>query len=295
MGTVTDLNIEGLKKIHEGKVRQIYEVDDKRIMLVATDRISAFDVVFKQGIPDKGRMLTEISNHWFKKLGINHHLDETEVENFPKEALPYKDELRGRAVVVKKAKRIDFECIVRGYIIGSGWKDYQRSGAVCGIKLPDGLKLADKFEEPLFTPSTKAEEGEHDENVDFEYMKGKLGAELAEKLKELSINIYKTVRDELEPLGIILADTKFEFGLDENGEPMLIDECCTPDSSRFWDSSSYEPGKNPLSFDKQIFRDYIESSGWDKTPPAPEIPQEIIDKTRKRYADICRLLTGSEY
>lgn len=293
MNTVMKTNCEGLNKIYEGKVREIYAVSDM-LLLVATDRISAFDVVFNEGIADKGRILTQVSNHWFNLLDFKNHLVETDSSKFPEECLPYAEILKDRAVLVKRANRVDFECIVRGYIIGSGWKDYQKTGAICGIKLPSNLKLADKLPEAIFTPSTKAPDGEHDVNVDFSEMENTLGKEMANNLKDISINIYTDIQKRAAEKGIILADTKFEFGLDDDGEIMLIDECCTPDSSRFWEAETYTPGKNPDSFDKQIFRDYLETLNWDKTPPPPAIPEDIAVKTRNRYIDIYKRITGKD-
>jgi phosphoribosylaminoimidazole-succinocarboxamide synthase len=286
------LDMPGLKKLYAGKVREIYDLG-KDLLLVATDRISAFDVVFEDGIPDKGRILTGISNYWFHHLrDVPNHLIATEVTDFPAECHAFRQELQGRAVVVRKCRRIDFECVVRGYLIGSGWKDYQQTGAVCGIRLEKGLRMADKLPEPIFTPATKAPDGEHDLNIDLGYMSDRVGVELANRLRDLSIHIYSVVRDAMLPKGIILADTKFEFGFDANNELRLIDECCTPDSSRFWDATTYQPGRSPDSFDKQIFRDYLETLAWDKTPPPPPVPPEVTEKTRARYIEILERITG---
>ncbi|MBI4976299.1 MAG: phosphoribosylaminoimidazolesuccinocarboxamide synthase [Spirochaetes bacterium] len=288
--SLTKIDLPKLKKLYEGKVRQIYDMGE-HLMLVATDRLSAFDVIFNEGIPDKGKILTRISNHWFNHVGVPHHLITTDVTDFPPECKPYADILRDRAVIVKKAKRIDFECIVRGYLIGSGWKEYQEKGSVSGISLPSGLMLADKLPEPLFTPSTKAPDGEHDINVTMDYVKNNIGTEMASMLAKLSIGVYLKVAHAMAPKGVILADTKFEFGV-YNDEIILIDEVCTPDSSRFWDAKTYTPGENPQSYDKQIVRDYLETTGWNKEPPPPALPAAIIDRTRARYVEMLTLVTG---
>lgn len=290
MSAQTTIELPKLKKLYEGKVRQIYDMGE-HLMLVATDRLSAFDVIFNEGIPDKGKILTRISNHWFSTLGVKNHIVADDIAKFPEACKPYADILRDRAVIVKKAKRVDFECIVRGYLIGSGWKEYQSSGKVCGIELPKGLRLAEKLPKPIFTPSTKAPDGEHDINVDMDYVKGKIGASLASQLEKLSLTVYTKAAEAMLAKGIILADTKFEFGQVDN-ELILIDEVCTPDSSRFWDAASYKPGENPLSFDKQLVRDHLEASGWNKLPPPPPLPKDIIDKTRARYLEMLTLITG---
>lgn len=289
---LTEIKLPSLNRIYEGKVRVIFSLGDELLLFVATDRISAFDVVFNEGVPEKGRILTQISNFWFNQLDVAHHLVTTEINNFPEECWQYRNQLVGRSVLVRKARRIDFECVVRGYIIGSGWKDYQKTGSVCGITLPKGLKLAEKLPEPIFTPATKAPDGEHDLNIDFATMSSAIGHDLATRLRDLSLHIYTTVRDELILKGIILADTKFEFGFDRDENLLLIDECCTPDSSRFWDASTYRPGTIPQSFDKQIFRDYLETLEWDKMPPPPSIPHDIIEKTGQRYGEMYQLITG---
>lgn len=291
MDCVTTVNLEGLTKIHKGKVRELYDIDDEKMLVVATDRFSAFDVVFDEGIPGKGKILTQISNYWFSRFDVPNHIIETDVAAFPAVCKPYADVLRDRAVVVRKAKRVDFECIVRGYIIGSGWKSYQKEGSICGIRLPNGLRLADKLPEPIFTPTTKADIGEHDENVNFATMANALGKERAEALKALSIAVYTKASEELLPKGIILADTKFEFGIVDD-EVILIDECLTPDSSRFWDASTYAPGSSPQSYDKQILRDYLDSLDWNKEPPAPTIPADTMERARARYEEVLTLITG---
>ncbi|MEK6796411.1 MAG: phosphoribosylaminoimidazolesuccinocarboxamide synthase [Spirochaetota bacterium] len=290
MTALTTIELPKLKKLYEGKVRQIYDMGE-HLMLVATDRLSAFDVIFDEGIPDKGKILTRISNHWFHTLGVKNHLVADDVAQFPEECRPYQDILRDRAVIVKRATRVDFECIVRGYLIGSGWKEYQSSGKVCGIELPKGLRLAEKLPEPIFTPSTKAPDGEHDINVDMNYVKDKIGSDMARELANLSLGVYVKAANTMQAKGIILADTKFEFGTVDD-RLVLIDEACTPDSSRFWDAKSYKPGENPLSFDKQLVRDHLEASGWNKQPPPPALPPSIIEQTRARYVEMLTLITG---
>ncbi|MCL2026420.1 MAG: phosphoribosylaminoimidazolesuccinocarboxamide synthase, partial [Leptospirales bacterium] len=257
MNALTDVKIPGLEKKYSGKVRDIYDVDEKHMIIVSSDRVSAFDYVFPNGIPGKGIILNSISNIWFSKIDfVENHIVETSAANFPKPFSNYAEILDGRSVLVKKAKRIDFECIARGYIIGTGWKDYQATGAICGIPLPKGLRMADKLEKPIFTPSTKADAG-HDENVSIEVMGKSIGMELAEQISELTVKIYAFARDTADPLGIILADTKLEFGFADD-KLILIDEVLTPDSSRFWDKSKYVPGSSPVSFDKQFIRDYLD-------------------------------------
>ncbi|NPA95528.1 MAG: phosphoribosylaminoimidazolesuccinocarboxamide synthase [Thermodesulfobacteria bacterium] len=291
---VFQTDIKELKLIHRGKVRDLYECGDN-ILMVATDRISAFDVVFNEPVPDKGRVLTQISLFWFDRLKdmVPNHLVEWDVDKFPPELAPYRSELEGRSVIVKKAKPLAIECIVRGYITGSGWKEYLKTGAVCGIKLPEGLKESEKLPEPIFTPSTKAEIGEHDENISFEKACEIVGEDTANQVKELSLSIYKDASEYALSKGIIIADTKFEFGFID-GRLCLIDEVLTPDSSRFWPLDSYKPGGPQPSFDKQFVRDYLESIGWDKKPPAPPLPPDIIEKTRKRYLEAYERITGSK-
>ncbi len=285
MDVKTDLNL-----FHKGKVRNVYEVDGG-LILCATDRVSAFDCVFPNGIPSKGKVLTQISNKWFEIFkNVPNHIIATKVDEFPEQTRKYKDVLEHRSVYVKKCDRIDIECVVRGYIIGSGWKSYQKDGTVCGIKLPKGLKMAEQLSEPIFTPATKADTG-HDENISFEKMKDLVGIELSEKLRDLSISIYNKASDMIYDKGIIIADTKFEFGI-YDGEIMLIDEILTPDSSRFWPVDSYELGKSPVSYDKQFIRDYLETLSWDKTPPAPELPQNIINKTREKYLEAYKIISS---
>ncbi len=291
---VFETDLKGVELVNKGKVRDIYKVGEN-LLLVATDRLSAFDVVLPDPIPDKGRVLTQLSLFWFEKLGhiVPNHLVETDVSRYPQELQQYADQLEGRSMLVKIARPLAIECIVRGYISGSGWKSYQKSGQICGIELPAGLKESDKLPEPIFTPSTKAEAGLHDENISFERAKEIVGADTAEKVKEISLRLYQEAADYALSKGIIIADTKFEFGI-YDGEIILIDEVLTPDSSRFWPLDDYEPGRSQASFDKQFVRDYLESIKWDKKPPAPKLPQEIIDKTRQRYLEAYRRITGRD-
>jgi phosphoribosylaminoimidazole-succinocarboxamide synthase len=281
-----------LPLIHRGKVRDIYAVGEDHMLIVTSDRLSAFDVILPDPIPGKGAVLTEVSNFWFRQTSkiIPNHLSDIPLA----EVLPdasQRAEVEGRAIVVKKLKALPVEAIVRGYLIGSGWKDYQRSGGVCGIPLPEGLQLADRLPDAIFTPSTKADVGDHDENIDFEETKRLLGTELAEKVRDVSLKIYTSCAAYARERGIIIADTKFEFGLDENGELVLIDEVLTPDSSRFWPMDSYKPGESPDSFDKLFVRDYLETLDWDKTPPGPKLPGDIIEKTAAKYREAQARLT----
>lgn len=281
-----------LKKIYSGKVRDLYEIDDKRMLMVATDRLSAFDVILAEPIPEKGKILTAISNFWFDKLKglIPNHFTGDKVEDVvPADELPL---VEGRAVVAKRLKPVAVEAIVRGYIVGSGWKEYQRSGTVCGIQLPAGLKEAAKLPQPIFTPSTKAAVGDHDENISFEQCEAIIGKELAAQVRDVSIALYSAAVEYAATRGIIIADTKFEFGLDENGTLTLMDEVLTPDSSRFWPADSYEEGNNPPSFDKQFVRDWLESTGWNKQPPAPAVPAEVAQKTADKYREALTRLTA---
>jgi len=274
-----------------GKVRDIYDLGD-RLLIVTTDRVSAFDVVLPNGIPDKGRVLTQISLFWFERTAslVPNHLISADTADLPEALRPHAGELSGRMMLVRKAEPLSIECIVRGYISGSGWKDYKKSGKVCGIPLPAGLRESDRLDEPIFTPSTKAEEG-HDVNISFEEAAERVGAETAARVRELSLRIYEDARRYAEERGILIADTKFEFGWID-GELALIDEVLTPDSSRFWPSDDYEPGRSQRSFDKQFVRDYLETLDWDKTPPGPELPPEIVRKTRERYVSALERLTG---
>lgn len=289
---ITDLS--ALKLIKRGKVRDIYEVDGY-LLIVATDRISAFDIVMNDPIPDRGKILTQMSLFWFKLLEsiVDNHVIASDPDNYPEICRPYKQELSGRSMLVKKATPFKIECIVRGYLAGSGWKEYKEKGSICGISLPSGLRESERLPEPIFTPSTKAEDGMHDENITFDEAKRIVGEEIAEKIKELSLRIYEFGRKIAEDKGIIIADTKLEFGI-WDGKIILIDEVLTPDSSRFWPMEEYEPGRPQKSFDKQFLRDYLDSIGWSKTPPPPKLPPEIIQKTRERYLEAYKRLTGGD-
>lgn len=289
---VYETNLEGVKLLNRGKVRDIYELDDM-LLIVATDRISAFDVVMPNPIPGKGRILTQISKFWFNKTEsiVANHIISTEVSDYPEVLKPYADIIEGRSMLVRKAKPLPIECIVRGYISGSGWKSYKESGTICGIKLPDGLVESEKLPEPIFTPSTKEELGAHDINIDFEKAAATVGKDVADKVRDISIALYKRGLEIAGPRGIIIADTKFEFGL-YNGELILIDEILTPDSSRFWPKDTYKPGGAQNSFDKQYLRDYLLSLNWDQKPPAPELPQEVIDNTKQKYTEAINKLTA---
>jgi phosphoribosylaminoimidazole-succinocarboxamide synthase len=289
-GTLMRSEIEGLPLIHRGKVRETYEVDDRHLLLVATDRLSAFDVVFEQPIPDKGAVLTRLSAWWFEQLaGLGRsHFVSADRERLPEPARTR--ELSPRSMLVRRAERVDAECVVRGYLAGSGWAEYGRTGAVCGHRLPDGLREADRLPEPIFTPSTKAEVG-HDENISRQQLADLVGADLAQQLEERSIALYAEGARRAEAVGLILADTKFEFGFID-GELALIDEVLTPDSSRFWDVEQYAPGSSPQSFDKQFVRDFVAATGWNKEPPAPMLPDDVIDGTRDRYVAAYERLTG---
>lgn len=289
-GALLETRIDGVALKGRGKVRDIYDLGDC-LLFVATDRISAFDCVMPNGIPDKGRVLTGMSLFWFELLkDIPNHLLCADASKFPAVLKPYEKDLAGRAILVKKAKPLPVECIVRGYLVGSGWKDYQKTGKVCGHALRTGYKQAEKLDEPLFTPSTKAEAG-HDENISVGEVKSLIGIDNAGRIAEMSLEIYKAASAHAEKRGIILADTKFEFG-QLDGRIILIDEVLTPDSSRFWPKAGYKTGCNPPSLDKQFVRDYLESLNWDKTPPAPELPAEIVSKTREKYLEAYKALTG---
>ena len=277
--------------VKSGKVRDIYDLGEY-LLLVATDRISAFDVVLPNGIPGKGRVLTQISIFWFKQVEdiIPNHIIATKVEDFPEKLHKYADILDGRSMLVKKTQPMPVECVVRGYLSGSGWKEYEKSGTICGIRLPEGLVESSRLNEPLFTPSTKAEEG-HDINITFDEVLKEVGQEMAKRLKDISIKVYSKARDIAEKKGIIIADTKFEFGL-FNGNPILIDELLTPDSSRFWSIKDYTPGRSQDSYDKQVVRDYLLTLDWNHTYPGPVLPDEIIEKTAARYQEILKILTS---
>ena len=283
--------LPGLRLFNRGKVRDIYDLGDN-LLLVATDRISAFDVILPTAIPGKGKILTALSEFWFGIINdiIPNHLITTRFDQFPAACLPYRDKLEGRSMLVKKSTPAPVECIVRGYLAGSGWKDYQNTGRVCGIRLPEGLVEASRLEQPIFTPSTKAVIGAHDVNITFDDMLTKLGKKGAEAMRDSSIAIYKRARELAETKGIIIADTKFEFGL-EADKVILIDEVLTPDSSRFWPADRYRPGKTPDSFDKQFVRDYLLSLPWDMKSPPPELPLQIVKRTQEKYAEALRRLT----
>ncbi|MDT3736730.1 MAG: phosphoribosylaminoimidazolesuccinocarboxamide synthase [Denitratisoma sp.] len=291
--TVYESRIASLPLIARGKVRDIYAVGEQQMLIVTTDRLSAFDVILPDPIPDKGRVLTAVSSFWFERLAhiVPNHL--TGID--PESVVQGEDEraqVRGRSVVVKRLKPLPVEAVVRGYIIGSGWKDYQKTGAVCGIPLPAGLKMAQKLPQPLFTPSTKAEQGAHDENIDFATVEKILGKALAEQVRDVTLRFYGEASDYALTRGIIIADTKFEFGLDASGRLHLIDEALTPDSSRFWPADEYKEGISPPSFDKQIVRDYLETLDWNKQAPGPKLPPEIIAKTTAKYREAYERLTG---
>ena len=301
--TLLQSELEGLDLIHRGKVRDVYSIPQERLpegtppgeylLMVATDRLSAFDVVLPDPIPGKGEMLTQISNFWFEKTQhiIPNHLVDIKVEDVLPEGVDrwlYRD----RAVVTRKLKPVAIECIARGYIIGSGWKDYEKTGRVSGIELPQGLQQAAKLEQPIFTPSTKAAVGDHDENIDFDNAVKTVGADLAEKVRDATLRIYEFARDYAAERGIILADTKFEFGTDRDGRLYVMDEMLTPDSSRYWPADEYAEGTSPPSYDKQFVRDYLETLDWDKTPPGPELPQDVIERTRAKYAEALQRLAN---
>lgn len=293
MSALQESTLTSLKFLHRGKVRDLYEVDADHLLIVQTDRLSAFDVILPTPIPGKGKVLTTVSNFWFKKLAhvIPNHLSGIDPESVVKTEAE-REQVRGRAFVTKKLKPLPIEAIVRGYLVGSGWKDYKKTGKVCGIDLPAGLQEAQKLPQPLFTPSTKAAVGEHDENISFEEAKKLLGADKAEQVKKATLGLYTEAAEYALTRGIIIADTKFEFGEDNSGKLYLIDEALTPDSSRFWPADQYQVGSNPPSFDKQFVRDWLESTNWNKQPPAPQIPEDVLQKTAKKYLEAQLLLTG---
>jgi len=291
---ISSTNFQDIKLFKRGKVRDVYDLDEK-LLIVSTDRISCFDVILPTPIPHKAEVLTEISAFWFKftKNIISNHFITDNVDVFPQNLQKYRQILSGRSMLVKKTQALPVECIVRGYLSGSGWKEYQKTGSVCGIRLPNGLKESDKLPEVIFTPSTKEKTG-HDVNVTQEYIGGEIGKDVAQKLKDASIALYKKAAEYAETKGIIIADTKFEFGKFGN-EIILIDEIITPDSSRFWPKDRYKPGKSQPSFDKQFVRDYLETLDWDKTPPAPQLPQDIVTKTTQKYLQVVAILTNKEF
>lgn len=287
-----ETNFPDLKLVNRGKVRDIYDLGE-HLLIVATDRISAFDVVMPNPVPDKGRVLTQLSKFWFRQMEsiVAHHLVSTELDDYPKSCHKYRQDLEERSMLVRKTEPLPVECIVRGYLSGSGWQDYKREGKICGIRLPKGLVESAKLDQPIFTPSTKAEKGIHDENVDYETLRKIVGEKLSAHIRNISLRIYNKALDIADNNGIIIADTKLEFGLC-NGQLFLIDELLTPDSSRFWPKDLYKLGGPQKSFDKQFLRDYLISIGWDRRPPAPEIPQEIINKTRDRYLEALKRLVS---
>ncbi len=291
-GVVRQTELPGLTLAGRGKVRDVYDLGD-RLLIVSTDRISAFDVILPDPIPDKGRVLNKLSLFWLEKTRelVPNHLISADVADFPPACRAFDVGLEGRAMMVHKAKPFPVECVVRGYIIGSGWKDYRNTGAICGIPLPEGLKQAEKLPEPIFTPSTKAEIGEHDENISFDRVKDLIGTDMANRLRDKTIELYLFGSKWAEARGIIIADTKFEFGLLDEA-PILIDEVLTPDSSRFWPRDQYQVGMSPPSLDKQFVRDFLEGLEWDKKPPAPRLPEEVIAKTRAKYLELYAIITG---
>jgi len=292
IATQSSIELPGVKKLRSGKVREVFDLGDT-LLFVVSDRISAFDVILPDPIPHKGAVLNQISAFWFRRFSdIRNHVVTANFDEFPRELQRFREQLSGRSMIVKKTKPLPVECVVRGYLAGSGWKEYQQSQSVCGIDLPAGLKLASQLPEPIFTPATKAETG-HDENIDMKRCVEILGEEIADRVKTLSLEIYSRGRDHAAQCGIIVADTKFEFGT-INGELLLIDECLTPDSSRFWPVDEYVVGQSPPSFDKQFVRDYLETLDWDKSPPAPRLPKDVIEKTSAKYREAFRRVTGSE-
>ncbi len=296
MQVIKQSNISTFPMIARGKVRDMYEIDEQTLLIVTTDRMSAFDVIMREPVPYKGVILNKITLFWMERFKdiVPNHLIESDVNKFPKELEQWADELEGRSVLVKKAKPLPVECIVRGHLTGSGWKDYKSSGSLCGYKLPENLKESAKLEPALFTPSTKAELGEHDENITVEQAKKLLGAQIAAKVEDISLRIFEAGRSYAQTRGILMADTKFEFGM-VGDELILIDEVMTPDSSRFWPLDQYEEGRAQPSFDKQYLRDWLMAQVWDKTPPAPVLPQDVIDATAEKYAEAYKILTGTSF
>src|SRR2546423_475908 len=291
MTPLRNLELSGIPKLRSGKVREVFDLGDT-LLFVATDRLSAFDVVLPDPIPDKGAVLNQISVFWFRRFEfVKNHVVTDEIEKFPAQLARFCDQLRGRSMIVRKTKPLPVECVVRGYLAGSGWKEYQESGSISGVALPKGFQLASQLPEPIFTPSTKSESG-HDENIDWEKCCSMVGRKIAEQAKDLSLRVYQAGRAHAAKCGIIVADTKFEFGL-VGDDLLLIDECLTPDSSRFWPADQYVVGQSPPSFDKQFVRDYLETLDWNKTPPGPKLPAEIIDKTAAKYREAFERLTGA--
>lgn len=294
MDAIRETEFDGLTLASRGKVRDIYDLGDE-LLIVASDRLSAFDVVLPDPIPRKGEVLNRVSAFWFDRMEeiIPNHMISIDVADYPEAAQPYAEQLRGRSMLVKRAEPVMVECVVRGYIAGSGWKEYREASSVSGVPLPPGLEKADRLSEPIFTPATKAERGLHDENISFERMRSLIGEDLARALRDFSVEIYLTGSEFAAEKGIIIADTKFEFGL-INGKVILIDEVLTPDSSRFWPRETYKPGQDQESLDKQYVRNYLETLDWDKTPPGPELPEEVIQETSRKYQEIYQRLTGSK-
>jgi len=285
------LDLPGIRKLRSGKVREVFDLGET-LLFVATDRLSAFDVILPDPIPKKGAVLNQISAFWFRRFDfVTNHLITDDLDDYPGNLAPFRDQLRGRSMIVRKTKPLPVECVVRGYLAGSGWKEYEETGSVSGVSLPPGLQLASQLPHPIFTPSTKSEAG-HDENIDWEECCAAVGSDVAERVKELSLSIYTAGREHAAERGIIVADTKFEFGL-LGDDLLLIDECLTPDSSRFWPADRYVVGQSPPSFDKQFVRDYLETLDWDKTPPGPQLPEEIIEKTAAKYREAFEALTGA--
>lgn len=295
MSQLTDVahtNLKNLELIHRGKVRDVYAVDDKHLLLIATDRVSAFDVVFEQTLAGKGQLLTEVALFWFEHFSdVPNHLADLQLSDVLPDPAEYA-QAKGRSMLCKRLKALPIEAVVRGYVIGSGWLDYQRTGSICGHRLPEGLLQAAKLEQPIFTPATKADVGDHDENIDFERTIELIGLPLAEQVRDTSIKLYQRAADYAAQRGIIIADTKFEFGLDENDQLVLMDEVLTPDSSRFWPADQWQPGQNQQSFDKQILRDYLNTLDWDKTAPGPALPTEVLESTIARYREARDILTS---
>ena len=290
MQALTETHLHGARLSRRGKVREIYDLGDS-LLLIASDRISAFDCVLSPGVPDKGKILTQLSNFWFRKFpDVENHILETEIDRFPQPLQASRALLEGRSVIVQKAEVVPFECVARGYLAGSGWTEYTKTGEVCGVRLPKGLTQAGRLPEPIFTPSTKAEHG-HDENITFEKIVDAIGSEEAGRLRDLTIRLYRAAAEYSETRGLILADTKLEFGRFD-GRLLWIDEAFTPDSSRYWDARHYAPGRSPVSFDKQFVRDWLDSTGWDRRPPAPRLPEGVVRTAREKYLEAYRALTG---
>ena len=292
--TVAETHLADLKLLHRGKVRDLYDLEDQ-LLIVSTDRISAFDYVLPNGIPYKGRVLTALSEFWFDYTSsiVDNHLITTDVAQYPDNVRPHADSIMGRSMLVHKANRIDVECVVRGYIAGSAWSEYKKDGTVCGARLPEGLTESDRLPELIFTPATKAEYGEHDENISITEMESIIGRDLTERIIQTSVALFKAASERAEEVGLILCDTKFEFGLLDE-QLILIDEVFTPDSSRFWPKDEYQPGRSQRSFDKQYVRDYLNEIGWNKQPPVPELPEAVIQKTSEKYLDVYRMIVGKD-